>query len=139
MPLSHDPWRSLARDKWEPPYSEHQTHPSFSKDQHRTRQLRSRRRGHRLKAGVLEVRGSGIPPMWIWGKLVSQSLCFLTIEWDNSNSCGGKEPACKCRRCKRRGFDPWVRKIPWRRAWLPTPVFLPEESHGQRSLAGYSP
>ena len=37
------------------------------------------------------------------------------------------------------GFDPWVRKIPWRRAWQPTPVFLPEESHGQRSLAGYSP
>ena len=35
--------------------------------------------------------------------------------------------------------DPWVRKIPWRRAWQPTPVFLPEESHGQRSLVGYSP
>ena len=35
--------------------------------------------------------------------------------------------------------DPWVRKIPWRRAWLPTPVFLPGESHGQRSLEGYSP
>ena len=38
---------------------------------------------------------------------------------------------------KRRGFNPWVRKIPWRRAWQPTPVFLPGESHGQRSLAGY--
>ena len=37
------------------------------------------------------------------------------------------------------GFDPWVGKIPWRRAWQPTPVFLPGESHGQRSLAGYSP
>ena len=36
-------------------------------------------------------------------------------------------------------FDPWVVKIPWRRAWQPTPVFLPGESHGQRSLAGYSP
>ena len=36
-------------------------------------------------------------------------------------------------------FDPWVRKIPWRRAWQPTPVFLPGESHGQRSLVGYSP
>ena len=35
-------------------------------------------------------------------------------------------------------FDPWVRKIPWRREWLPTPAFLPGESHGQRSLAGYS-
>ena len=37
------------------------------------------------------------------------------------------------------GLDPWVGKIPWRRAWQPTPVFLPGESHGQRSLAGYSP
>ena len=38
----------------------------------------------------------------------------------------------------RHWFNPWVRKIPWRRQWLPTPVFLPGESHGQRSLAGYS-
>ena len=42
----------------------------------------------------------------------------------------------QCRRC---GFSPWVRKIPWRREWLPTPVFLPGEFHGQRSLVGYSP
>ena len=35
-------------------------------------------------------------------------------------------------------FDPWVGKIPWRRAWQPSPVFLPGEFHGQRSLAGYS-
>ena len=39
----------------------------------------------------------------------------------------------------RLGFDPWVRKIPWRRAWQCTSVFLPGESHGQGSLAGYSP
>ena len=38
-----------------------------------------------------------------------------------------------------RGFDPRVQKIPWRRAWQPSPVFLPRKSHGQRSLAGYSP
>ena len=37
-----------------------------------------------------------------------------------------------------REFDPWVRKIPWSRKWHPTPVFLPGESHGQRSLVGYS-
>ena len=43
-----------------------------------------------------------------------------------------------CRRHRRCGFSPWLRKIPWRRAWQPTPVFLPGESHGQRSLAGYS-
>jgi len=51
----------------------------------------------------------------------------------------GKEPTCQCRRHKRPGFDIWVGKIPWRRAWQPTPVFLPGESYGQRSLAGYSP
>ena len=38
----------------------------------------------------------------------------------------------------RRGFDPWVGKISWRRTWQPTPVFLPGESHRQRNLAGYS-
>ena len=40
---------------------------------------------------------------------------------------------------KRHGFDPWVGKIPWRRAQQPTAVLLPGESHGQRSLVGYSP
>ena len=47
-----------------------------------------------------------------------------------------------CLQCRRHGrwrYDPWVGKIPWRRKWQPTPVFLPEKSHGQRSLVGYSP
>ena len=48
-----------------------------------------------------------------------------------------KELACQFRRHKRHGFSPW--KIPWRRAWQPIPIFLPGESVGQRSLAGYSP
>ena len=39
----------------------------------------------------------------------------------------------------RPGFDPWVGKIPWRRKWQPTPVFLTGDSHGRRSLVGYSP
>ena len=39
----------------------------------------------------------------------------------------------------RPGFDPWVKKIPWRREWVPTPVPLPGKSHGQRSPEGYSP
>ena len=50
-----------------------------------------------------------------------------------------KESACHCRRHKRHGFDPWVGKIPWRRAWQPTPIFLPGESHRQTNLAGFSP
>ena len=44
-----------------------------------------------------------------------------------------------CLQSRRPRFDSWVRKIPWRRKWQPTPVLLPGESHGQRSLAGYSP
>ena len=51
----------------------------------------------------------------------------------------GKEPVCQCWRLKRLGFDPWVRKILWRREWQPTPVFLLGEFHGYRSLVGYSP
>ena len=47
-----------------------------------------------------------------------------------------KEPACQCRG---RRFHPWVGKIPWRRKWQPTPVFLPGKFKGHRSLAGYSP
>ena len=48
----------------------------------------------------------------------------------------GKESACQSRRHR---FNPWVRKIPWRRKWQPTPVFLPGKFHGQRSLVFYSP
>ena len=44
-----------------------------------------------------------------------------------------------CLQCRRPGFSPWVGKIPWRRKWRPTPIFLPGESHGQRRLEGYSP
>ena len=47
-------------------------------------------------------------------------------------------PAYACQ-CMRRGFDPWVWKIPWRRQWQSTSVFLPGKFHGQRSLTGYSP
>ena len=49
----------------------------------------------------------------------------------------GKEQICRCKRCKRHRFDPWVGKIPWRKAWQPTPGFLPGESYGQSNLVGY--
>ena len=48
----------------------------------------------------------------------------------------GKDSTCQCRR---RRFNPWVRKIPWRRKWQPSLVFLPGKSHGQRSLVGCTP
>ena len=50
-----------------------------------------------------------------------------------------KNPPVNAGYIMRCGFDTWVRKIPWRRAWQPTSVFLPGESHEQRSLVGYSP
>ena len=51
----------------------------------------------------------------------------------------GKESSCQRRKHRRRQFDPWVGKIPWRKKWQPTPVFLPETFHGQRSLVSYNP
>ena len=59
--------------------------------------------------------------------------------WGFPGGTSGKEPACQCRGHRRCWLDPWVRKIPWRRKWQPTPVFLPGESHEQRNLVGYSP
>ena len=51
----------------------------------------------------------------------------------------GKEPPCQCSRWKRHRCDPWTRKIPWRREWQPTPVFLPRESHEQRAYGQWGP
>ena len=53
-----------------------------------------------------------------------------------SGGTSGKEFTCQGREY---GFDPWVGKIPWRRKWKPTPVFLPGKFHRQRTLVGYSP
>ena len=50
-----------------------------------------------------------------------------------------KNPPANAGDVKGLGLDPWVRKIPWRRKWKPTPVFLPGKSHEQRSLVSYSP
>ena len=66
-----------------------------------------------------------------------EGIC--TVAGGFSGGASGKEPCCQCRRRKRRRFDPWVEKIPWRRKWQSAPVLLPGEFHGQRSLVGYSP
>ena len=63
-----------------------------------------------------------------------RQVCFGLPRWHSD-----KEPICQCGRRKRCGFDPWIGKIPWRKKWQSTPVFLPGESHRQRNLAGYSP
>ena len=75
---------------------------------------------------------------------VSYPTAFRLLKYDMTSEVfpGGsvvKKIHLQCRRCQRCGFNPWVRKIPWRRAWQPTPVFLPGESHEQRSLVGYRP
>ena len=66
-------------------------------------------------------------------------LVWLHQEDGLPGGASGEEPSCQCRRRKRLDFHPWVRKIPWSRAWQSTPVFLPGEFHRQRSLVGYGP
>ena len=81
---------------------------------------------------MAELCCSQIPDPTLW---VNKRLLFFGLpRW-----CSGTESSCQCRRHKRRGFDPWVRKIPWRRKWQSTPVFLPGKSHGRRGLVGYHP
>ena len=61
---------------------------------------------------------------------------YTTLYWLFTNFTHGNMLILQC---MRPGFDSWVRKFPWRKKWQPTPVFLPGEAHGQRSLAGYGP
>ena len=70
-------------------------------------------------------------------KCLVQDLIFLnTSIWFSGLWLGGKESAPQCRRCR---FNPWVRKIAWRKKWQPTPVFLPGKFHGKRCLVCYTP
>ena len=62
--------------------------------------------------------------------------CHVTTTVGSPGGVNGQEPGCQGRRP---GFDPWAGKIPWRREWQPTPVSLPRESHGHKSLESYSP
>ena len=100
----------------------------------------------------------------VWGKAVRMPgqeiqlqvvimplICLISLDRYSGLNCvphtqkggfpggtSGKEPAGQRTCGQRRGCNPWVRKTPWRTAWEPTPVFLPGESHGQRSLEGCS-
>ena len=88
--------------------------------------------GRKLKKLILVIENSNqFFPSKYWP-------LFAYIRMDFPGAASGKEPTCQSRRHKRCGFDPRVGKIPWRRAWQPTTVSLPGESHGQRCLVGYS-
>ena len=79
-----------------------------------------------------------ITSLWVIPMHQLQACCNLICYWDFPVCATVKESACQCRRHKRHRFNHWFGKIPWRRVWQPTPIFLPGESHGQRSLAAYS-
>ena len=85
-----------------------------------------------------------------WSALYDLSCANMTSPWNLHCDCQKKadihvsffcstETPCQCRRCKRCRFDPWVRKIPWRRKWQLIPVFFLGESHGQSLVGYYSP
>ena len=68
-------------------------------------------------------------------KYIKKNKALDTVILGLLRGLSDKGPACQCRR---RRFNPWVRKIPWRRKWQFISAFLPGKSHGQRSLVGYS-
>ena len=81
-------------------------------------------------------------PLWHLGSQEVGLFWLHLLSYTHLGKWGGvsgKELLCRCRTGKRCEFEPWVGKISCRRAWQPTLVFLSGESHGQRSLAGYSP
>ena len=76
--------------------------------------------------------------LWCWIYTFLSHIWAFPMAHGLASWSSGKEFACQSRRCWRREFDLWVKKIPWRRKWQPIPVFLLRKSHGQRNLAGYS-
>ena len=71
-----------------------------------------------------------------WGVDQAEILSWNILMKGLPRWLSSKESTCQCWRHR---FDPWIRKIFWRRKWQPTPVSLPGKSHGQRNLMGYSP
>ena len=79
-------------------------------------------------------------PPALWADALTAELPSREKHSTTVGQISSKESACNARGvCRRGGFNPWVRKIPGRRKWQSTPIFLPGESHRRRSLAGYSP
>ena len=74
----------------------------------------------------------------IWINIMTFSLLINFVSLSPLTFPGGSDGIIFCLKCRRPRFATWVKKIHWEREWQPTPVFLPEEFHGQRMLAGYS-
>ena len=87
-----------------------------------------------LQIQLLSLLGDVNPSICVW--IVVDLCCQLGRELGASLMAHMVKIHLQCRRP---GFHPWVERIPWRREWQPTPVFLPGEFHGQRSLAGCGP
>ena len=94
-----------------------------------------------LKLNIQKTKIMASGPITSWeinGETVADFI-FLGSKITADGDCSHESKRCLPLECRRPGFDPWVGKIPWRRIWQPTPVLLPGESHGGRSLVGYSP
>ena len=98
----------------------------------------------------LVLLGEIIFPLWVFVSSIEKNqstdlqilmamYLFLWLFIGQPRWLSGLRIYLQCRSFRSKGFDPWVRKIPWRRTWQPTPVSLPGESHEQRNMAGYSP
>ena len=74
-----------------------------------------------------------------WVIVCSLNHLFTSCYWSRMGFPGGSVVKGSTYQCRRHQFSPWVGKIPWRREWQPTPVFLPGKFNGQRSLPGYRP
>ena len=89
------------------------------------------------KTRFSQIEAGRVPLLHLISMRKAPSVCrYLSAIWCLSRWLSGKGSACQCRG---HGFGPWVREIPWRRKLQPTPVFMSGESHGIRSLMGYSP
>ena len=136
--MSFDQWTSIFFSSTSLPYGAtwysrliFLSYPSSPRNKLWSLSLRNVSKSHVMALDVLIALGVSLP-----SQMAEQgTICMRT------NLCGlpwwlsGEESVCQCRRC---GLNPWVRKIPWRRKWQPSSVFLPGKSHGHRSLAGYS-
>ena len=91
-------------------------------------------KGKAMHSSILAWRN----PWTVWSMWSQRVRQTERLQLSLSGGSSGRESACQCRSCKR-CVDPWVRKIPWRKKWQLTPVFLPGKSHGKRSLGGFSP